>query len=212
MKTSVSGRLKKAVAPPEAKIFELLETSADTTHCALEALENLVHHWPEQAHADELVRRRIDAERQAEAIFAAVNRTFLAWLESEDLLALSDAFADATAHAEEIAALLSAYRTPAGREHARRATHALACAGGMLHSGVARLQRGEGVGGSVDAADAARRRAVVFLREGLAELVADDPSATELAAWRDVSSQLAAIADACAAVARALRAVQLKGR
>lgn len=208
-----ASRLLDAVVPHERNVFELLDASADTGSHALALLERLVHHWPD---ATDLQTALADgsrrADEQAEAVFAHVHRSFVTALEREDILALADALRSVVAHAEAVSGLLDAYRVGHTREAARRLTHLLAGAGEQLRDGVSSLRRLDGLATAVVDLHEADRAGRHGLRAAVADLVAEEPDARELVAWKDIYEELGGVLDAVAAAARVLHAVELKGR
>jgi uncharacterized protein len=208
-----AGRLFRPAAPHERRVFELIEASAATAARSLAALELLMHHWPDRPElVGELADCRRESEAQVEAVLEHVYRSYVTALEREDLLALAEALARVALSAEAISGLLTAYRVTVPREHARRTTHVLAGAGSELQRGVRELQGVDCLSAAVTALADAQCRGEQLLRDGLADLVADDPVALELLAWRDVYEQLRRVIDECAAAARAMHAIELKER
>jgi uncharacterized protein Yka (UPF0111/DUF47 family) len=203
--------LVDALVPRERGVFELLDRQAVAVAGAADTLERVVHHWPEDGLLAQLTAKRHEADAAGDEVFARVHMTFVTALEREDAVALSSAMTALATHAERTGLLLDAYRLQRAREPARRVTHLLVEASRALVASVATLGERAGLPNAV--AELRRLEADLspLLREALPDLLADDPSSSELVAWRDIYDELEDSAAALNAATRALRAVELKG-
>ena len=144
-------------------------------------------------------------------IYELANRTFVAPIEQEDILALASSVDDVVDLAEEVSDKLVLYRVTSITEPAKAIGECLARAGVELASALGSIE---------DFAGFEERRAEVhrlenegdrIMREALGQLFSDDRTpATDLIKWKDLYDLLEQTMDKCEEVANVLSTIRIK--
>jgi len=144
-------------------------------------------------------------------IYELANRTFVAPIEHEDILALASSVDDVVDLAEEVSDKLVLYRVESITEPARAIGECLARAGVELARALESME---------DFAGFEERRAEVhrlenegdrIMREALGQLFSDDRTpATDLIKWKDLYDLLEQTMDKCEEVANVLSTIRIK--
>lgn len=144
-------------------------------------------------------------------IYELANRTFVAPLDREDIVALASALDDVVDLAEEISDKLDLYRVSAVTEPAKAIGECLAGAGQELARSLEDLESFAGLDEHRAEIHRLENEGDVITREALALLFSDDRTpATEVVKWKDLYDLLEQAMDKCETIANLLFTITIK--
>jgi uncharacterized protein Yka (UPF0111/DUF47 family) len=144
-------------------------------------------------------------------IYALANRTFVAPIEREDIVALASSLDDIVDLAEEVSDKLDLYRVSAVTEPAKAIGERLASAGAELARALENLESFSDLDGPREEIHRLENEGDRMHREALAQLFSDDATpATELVKWKDLYDLLEQTMDKCESVANLLFTIAIK--
>jgi len=144
-------------------------------------------------------------------IYELVNRTFVAPIESEDILLLASRLDDIVDLAEEATDKLELYRIKQVTAAARAVGECLAAAGQQIERALEHLEGFHGLHEQRAEVNRLEEEVDRITRDALGQLFADNGmSASELIKWKDLYDLLENTMDACDQVANVLQTVAIK--
>ena len=144
-------------------------------------------------------------------IYELANRTFVAPIEQEDILALASALDDVVDMAEEVGDKLELYRVSRATDSAKAIGECLASAGGEMARALETMETFADLAIHREEIHRLENEGDRITREALGLLFADDAMpATELVKWKDLYDLLEQTMDQCERVANLLATIAIK--
>jgi uncharacterized protein Yka (UPF0111/DUF47 family) len=144
-------------------------------------------------------------------IYALANRTFVAPIDREDIVALASSLDDVVDLAEEISDKLDLYRVRVVTEPARAIGERLAGAGAELARALDNLESLSDMDGPREEIHRLEDEGDRMHREALAQLFSDNATpATEVVKWKDIYDLLEQTMDRCESIANLLFTIAIK--
>ena len=201
--------MKLSLVPRERRFYDLFRQQGVLVSAALAELsKSLLEGRSRHPRMRDLEH---ECDRVTAEIYALANRTLVAPIEREDIVALASSLDDVVDLAEEVSDKLDLYRVVAVTEQAKAIGECLASAGVELARTLDDLE-------SLSDMEEPRAEMHRLENEGdhlhrvaLAELFADDRTpATELVKWKDLYDLLEQTMDRCEQVANLLSTIAIK--
>jgi uncharacterized protein Yka (UPF0111/DUF47 family) len=201
--------VKLSLVPQERRFYDLFRRQGELASVTLAELsKSLLEGRSRQP-------RMRDLEHQCDEvtaeIYALANRTFVAPIEREDIVALASSLDDVVDLAEEVSDKLDLYRVVEVTDPAKAIGECLASAGVELARALDALESLSGMEAPRAEIHRLENEGDRMHREALAQLFSDDRTpATELVKWKDLYDLLEQTMDKCESVANLLFTITIK--
>ena len=201
--------VKLNLVPHERRFYDLFRRQGELVSAALTELsKSLLEGRSRQPRMRDLEHACDDVTAE---IYALANRTFVAPIEREDIVALAASLDDVVDLAEEVSDKLDLYRVAAVTEPARAIGECLASAGVALARALQDVESLSGMDEPRAEIHRLENEGDRMYREALAQLFSDDRTpATELVKWKDIYDLLEQTMDTCESVANLLFTITIK--
>ena len=201
--------MKLSLVPQERRFYDLFRRQGELASDTLAELsKSLLEGRSRQPRMRDLEH---ECDEVTAEIYALANRTFVAPIEQEDIVALASSMDDVVDLAEEVSDKLELYRVAAVTEPAKAMGECLARAGVELARAVEHIESLAGQDQHRAEIHRLENEGDRVYREALGQLFADDRTpATELVKWKDLYDLLEQTMDKCESVANLLFTISLK--
>lgn len=201
--------MKLNLVPQERRFYDLFRRQGELVSATLAELsKSLLEGRSRQPRMRDLEHECDDVTAE---IYALANRTFVAPIEREDIVALASSLDDVVDLAEEVSDKLDLYRVAEVTEQAKAIGECLASAGIELARALADLASQSGMEQPRAEIHRLENEGDRMHREALAQLFSDDRTpATELVKWKDLYDLLEQTMDKCESVANLLFTITIK--
>ncbi len=201
--------MKLSLVPRERRFYELFARQGTLVSDALTELsKSLLEGRSRHPRLRDLEHDCDDVTRD---IYVLANRTFVAPMDQEDIMALAGALDDIVDLAEEAGDKLELYRVAQATEPARKIGECLASAGSEIARALAGLETFSGLDERREEIHRLENEGDRITREALGLLFSDDLTpATELVKWKDIYDLLEQTMDRCEQVANMLATIAVK--
>jgi uncharacterized protein Yka (UPF0111/DUF47 family) len=201
--------LKLSLVPRERRFYELLSRQGALVSDALTELsKSLLEGRSRHPRLQDLEHACDDVTRE---LYELVNRTFVAPMEQEDILALGSALDDIVDLAEEVADKMVLYRVEQPTRPAQALGECLAAAGIEIARALERMETFEGMEARRMEIHRLENEGDRITREALGLLFSNgDTPATDLVKWKDLYDLLEQTMDRCEHVANLLATIEIK--
>jgi uncharacterized protein Yka (UPF0111/DUF47 family) len=201
--------VKLSLVPQERRFYDLFRRQGKLVSDTLAELsKSLLEGRSRQARMRDLEHTCDDVTAE---IYTLANRTFVAPIEQEDIVALASALDDIVDLAEEVSDKLDLYRVTTVTEPAKAIGECLASAGVELARALDVMESSSGMDAPRAEVHRLENEGDRMHREALAQLFSDDRTpATELVKWKDLYDLLEQTMDRCESVANLLFTISIK--
>ena len=201
--------MKLNLVPRERRFYELFRRQGELVSDTLNELsKSLLEGRSRHPRLRELEHACDDVTAQ---IYELANRTFVAPIEQEDIMALASALDDVVDLAEEVGDKMELYRVGATTEPAKAIGECLASAGIQMARALENLESFAGFDERRTEIHRLENEVDRITREALGQLFSDGTvPATELVKWKDLYDLLEETMDQCERVANLLATIAIK--
>jgi uncharacterized protein len=201
--------VKLNLVPQERRFYDLFRRQGELAGAALAELsKSLLEGRSRQPRLRDLEH---ECDEVTADIYTLANRTFVAPIEQEDIVALASAMDDIVDLAEEAGDKLELYRVGTVTEPAKAMGECLASAGNEVARALEHLESFAGQDEHRAEIHRLENEGDRVYREALADLFAHDQTpAAELVKWKDLYDLLEQTMDKCESVANLLFTITLK--
>ena len=201
--------MKLSLVPQERRFYDLFRRQGELVSDSLAELsKSLLEGRSRQPRMRDLEHA---CDEVTAEIYSLANRTFVAPIEREDIVALASSLDDVVDLAEEVSDKLELYRVRVVTEPAKAIGERLASAGVVLARALDRMDSFSDMDEPRAEIHRLENEGDRMHREALAQLFSDDRTpATQVVKWKDIYDLLEQTMDKCESVANLLFTIAIK--